>query len=116
VIKAPISQLDIFPTVAALAGAQLPPKPLDGLNIWPLPTGTVASLPQRSLFFRYLGGPPQAIRRGNFKLLTDHNGTRLYDVSGTNERVITNPAIAAKLQALYNRWDAKMVDPLWWNN
>ncbi|MBI3280357.1 MAG: sulfatase [Acidobacteria bacterium] len=33
------SMMDIFPTVAKLCGAQLPGKPLDGIDIWPMLSG-----------------------------------------------------------------------------
>ncbi len=114
VVYVPVSQLDIFPTVAALAGAQLPPKPLDGRNILPLMKGT-GTLPARDLFFRYAGGPPWAIRNGDLKLMKNAQGVlQLYDVSGLNERPITNPTVAAQLQARFNIWNAQLMKPLWW--
>ncbi|SUS05859.1 conserved hypothetical protein [uncultured Defluviicoccus sp.] len=116
VVSVPVSQLDIFPTISALTGAPLPPKKLDGRNILPLMKGTVATL-SRDLFFRYLGGPPWAIRSGNKKLMANVTGKEtLFDLTGTQEKVISNPTIAAQLKQRYLKWDQQMIPPLWWPN
>lgn len=113
VVDVPVSQLDIFPTVAALTGAPLPPKPLDGTNILPLMKGVVATLP-RDLFFRYKGGPPWAIRSGNRKLQTMVTGQEfLFDLTGMQEKAIKDPALAAQLKSRFLEWNRQMVPPLW---
>jgi len=43
--------LDIFPTVTKLIGGTLPPKPLDGIDIWPLLTCQKASLDREALLY-----------------------------------------------------------------
>jgi arylsulfatase A len=43
--------IDIFPTLAKLAGAALPAKPLDGIDIWPLLTGRQRSLEREALLY-----------------------------------------------------------------
>jgi arylsulfatase A len=43
--------IDIFPTLANLAGAALPAKPLDGIDIWPLLTGRQRSLEREALLY-----------------------------------------------------------------
>jgi arylsulfatase A len=45
------SHMDILPTVAALCGAPLPPKPLDGMDIWPLFTGAQMSANRDALLY-----------------------------------------------------------------
>lgn len=113
VVNVPVSQLDIFPTVATLTGAPLPPKPLDGTNILPLMKGSVATLP-RDLFFRYRGGPPWAIRSGNRKLLTTGAGKELlFDLTGMQEKVINDPALAAQLKSRFLEWNRQMIPPAW---
>ena len=60
------STLDLFPTVAALAGAALPAdRPIDGLDIRPLLFGTGPV--HREAFFYYRGTRLFAARRGDFK-------------------------------------------------
>ena len=61
------ASLDIFPTVAGLAGAALPANPLDGIDIQPLLTGQPQDLPREAfLYFNdvYL----QCARLGQWKL------------------------------------------------
>lgn len=100
IVNVPVSQLDIFPTVAVLTGTPLPPKPLDG-TILPLMKGAVAALP-RDLFFRYRGGPPWAIRSGNRKLQTTVTGQELlYDLTGMQEKAIRDPATTAQLKSRF---------------
>jgi arylsulfatase len=59
--------LDVFPTIAALTGAALPPSPLDGVNIWPMLTATTAEV-QRDVFLFMDGWNVQCARLGDWKL------------------------------------------------
>lgn len=43
------STMDILPTVAKLAGAPLPSKPLDGIDIWPMLSGQAKSMDREIL-------------------------------------------------------------------
>jgi arylsulfatase A len=47
------STLDLMPTIARLAGAEMPRKPLDGIDLWPLLSGKTANLerPEVLLYF-----------------------------------------------------------------
>lgn len=45
------SMLDILPTVARLCGATPPSNPLDGIDIWPLPTGRKESIDREVLLY-----------------------------------------------------------------
>jgi hypothetical protein len=61
------SRLDILPTAAWLCGAPLPPKPLDGINIWPLLCGEAEQIDREVLLYfdsLYL----QCARWGKWKL------------------------------------------------
>jgi arylsulfatase A-like enzyme len=63
-----VSQLDLFPTCAALAGAALPAGvTLDGRDISPALLGTAAIGP-RPLYY-YFGYQAQAVREGRWKLM-----------------------------------------------
>ncbi len=59
------TMMDIFPTCAHLAGARLPDRPLDGVDVAPLllGTGTV----KRDAFIYYRGTTPCAARLGPWK-------------------------------------------------
>jgi arylsulfatase A-like enzyme len=69
----PVMSIDILPTIAKLTGAELPPKPIDGLDIWPLLSGEPgAQTPHDALFFYYLTDQLQAMRSGKWKLILPH--------------------------------------------
>jgi arylsulfatase A-like enzyme len=62
-----VSTLDILPTAGRLAGAALPPNPLDGVDISRLLSGEVSDLP-RDAFLYFNDVYLQAARLGNWKL------------------------------------------------
>jgi arylsulfatase A len=57
----------VFPTVTKLCGGQLPAKPLDGLDIWPLLSGQVESMDRAPLLY-FNGWNLQCARWMNWKL------------------------------------------------
>jgi arylsulfatase len=68
------SMMDIVPTVVQLCGAAMPPKPLDGINIWPLMTGLRKEMEREALLY-FDGWNLQCARLGKWKLhLTRYNG------------------------------------------
>ena len=69
----PAMTIDVLPTVAALIGASLPDRTIDGRDIWPLLTNhPQAKSPHEALFF-YWGKELQAVRMGDWKLHFPHN-------------------------------------------
>ena len=66
-VTAPVSHLDLFPTIAQLAGAALPAGvTLDGADISPLLLGTGPR--EARPIYHYFGYQPQAVRDGKWKL------------------------------------------------
>jgi arylsulfatase A len=64
--------IDILPTIARLAGAALPTRPIDGRDVWPLFTG--GKLPSSEHpYFIYWGQNLEAIRSGRWKLHFAHS-------------------------------------------
>jgi arylsulfatase A-like enzyme len=63
------SSLDVFPTIAAAAGAKLSSshRPLDGVNLLPYLNGTLADAPHERLFWR--AGGNYAVRNERWKLI-----------------------------------------------
>ena len=57
---------DVLPTLAGIAGAQIPARVIDGRDIMPMMLGTVPS-PHDSLFWKY--GAQVALRQGKWKLI-----------------------------------------------
>ena len=77
VTSAVAANMDILPTFAALAGAELPSdRVLDGRNLWPLLSGASEQSPHAYFYFFAGSGrdrPPrlEAVRRGRYKLRLD---------------------------------------------
>lgn len=66
--------MDVLPTFAALAGAELPQdRVIDGENIWPLVSGQRGAKTPHEAFFYYWGKALQAIRSGPWKLHLPHS-------------------------------------------
>lgn len=64
--------IDVLPTVAYLAGAQLPQRKIDGLNIWPLLAGAADQPSPRDAYYYYWGRELHAVRSGPWKLHFPH--------------------------------------------
>jgi arylsulfatase A-like enzyme len=64
--------MDIFPTVAALTGSNLPANRLDGVNIWPMLTGDQAQV-NRDIFLFMDGWNIQCARWAGWKLHVARN-------------------------------------------
>lgn len=113
----PVISLDIFPTVAAVAGTELPKdRTIDGVNLLPYLKGEVTTSPHESLFWRF--GEQSAVRKGQYKLLTLRSGEKhLFDLSQDigekNDLLKDQPELAEKLQAEFAAWNAQLASPLW---
>ena len=64
--------IDVFPTLAALLGAELPERPIDGRSIWPLITGDSTTSPHEGYAFYYHENELHAVRSGRWKLQFPH--------------------------------------------
>jgi arylsulfatase len=65
------STIDLLPTLAHVAGAELPRNKIDGVNVLPLLEGDERVDPRRS-FFYYYGGELRAVRKDGWKLILPH--------------------------------------------
>jgi arylsulfatase A-like enzyme len=63
---------DMLPTVAKLAGADLPPLPIDGKDISPLLFGEAGAKTPHEAFYYYWNKQLQAVRSGKWKLHFPH--------------------------------------------
>lgn len=123
-VEAPVSVMDVLPTMAAAAGAKLPAN-VDGVNLLPYLLGQTKQAPHETLFWRTTqhaalqkmrqqpkGGPPvyiphlAAVREGDWKLVVlDDAGknpqTELYDLSKDlgekNNLAEKKPKVTARL-------------------
>ncbi len=66
--QAPISTIDIMPTVIAAAGARIPhDRPIDGVNLLPFLTAQPQTQPARPMYWR--NGPYRAMQEDKWKLI-----------------------------------------------
>jgi len=65
------ASMDILPTVARVAGARLPGRTIDGLDLLPLLLSETAAPPREELYY-YYGTELHAVRRGRWKLHVPH--------------------------------------------
>jgi arylsulfatase A len=86
VCNALVSLMDVMPTVAGLSGAPLPPKPLDGIDIWPLLSGQQNDLPREALLF-FNDVELQAARLGSWKLHVTRFNTWMYSPAPPGGRI-----------------------------
>jgi arylsulfatase len=67
-----VTTMDLFPTVAAITGAALPGRAIDGKNVLPLLEGARGAVSPTDTLYFYLHHELQAVRRGHFKLHMPH--------------------------------------------
>jgi arylsulfatase A-like enzyme len=110
--------VDVFPTLAAAAGAPLPAnRQIDGTNLLPFVTGGAAPLPRRIFYWR--SGTYEAVRDGDWKLQLSRNPPRtwLFDLaSDPSERTDLSARRAEeveRLRAELTAHDREMAKPLW---
>jgi arylsulfatase len=73
VCREPVMSIDLLPTLGRLIGADLPTRPIDGLDILPLLEGRPgARSPHDALYF-YAGEELHAVRSGDWKLHFAHD-------------------------------------------
>jgi arylsulfatase len=89
------SMMDVFPTVTKLAGGTLPPKPLDGIDLWPVLSGQKASIDREALLY-FDRWDLQCARWNNWKLhLQRHNSApyTMAPAAGRQSFVLPHPEL-----------------------
>ena len=66
--------IDILPTLAAITGAPLPLKKIDGVSILPLLLGDKKATPRHELYYYYQRNSLEAVQRDYWKLILPHKG------------------------------------------
>ena len=103
------STIDLLPTFARLAGAELPAeRVIDGKDIWPLMSGRPGAKSPHEAFFYYRGNNLEAVRSGRWKLRRTKK-PELYDliadISEKNNLVDKHPEIVKRLSDMMEEFD-----------
>ena len=114
----PVISLDIFSTVAAAIGIDLPSdRKYDGVNLLPYVNGETVQLPHEALYWR--SDFNKAIRKGDWKLIVNEydNTNQLYNLKTdsveSNNLYTAKPAVAKDLLHSLDEWEKEMIKPLW---
>ena len=105
--------IDLLPTFARLAGAEIPAdRVIDGKDIRPLMAGDPAAKSPHEAFFYYRGKNLQAVRSGKWKLRRVKKNTELYDlqadISEKNNLAGKHPEIVKRLTGLMEEFDREL--------
>lgn len=118
-VETPVAHIDLLPTLAAAAGAELPvDRIIDGQNILPEATGEgLIDRPNDAIFWQ--SGSYRVVRAGDWKLQVDgrQNMTWLFDLAAdpTEQSNLSeeHPEKLADLKALLAAHHADAVGPLY---
>ncbi len=113
---APITSMDILPTIVAVAGGDVANRTLDGVNLLPFLTGAIAGRPHKDLFWRR--GAVAAVRSDDWKLIrVDGKPTWLFNLADDpyeiDNLMTTEPDRVAALMTTLDAWEGGTVDPRW---
>jgi arylsulfatase A-like enzyme len=124
---APMSEIDVLPTLVKLAGGHVPrDHNIDGKDIWPLLSGQTTASPHEALFY-FNSLKLEAVRAGAWKLAiapqgtgkpkgaaepVAHTGPRLYnldtDIGELKDVAAQNPDVVARLQKFVQEMDTDL--------
>lgn len=115
----PVLSLDIFATIAALAGATNDPaRPLDGVNLMPYLTGANTGTPHEAVYLRKFDQGAFAVRSGQFKLVvpTRQAPAQLFDLDAdlgeTRNLAAANSEKLKQLEKLRADWNSQLIEPV----
>ncbi len=72
------SSIDLLPTIAAITGAKLPEKKIDGVNILQLLLGNKEAVPRHELLYYYRENSLEAVQIDYWKLVLPHTSYQSY--------------------------------------
>ncbi len=118
VIKDPVISLDIFATITAMIGAELPTdRVYDGVDLMPYISGQLTGAPHDMLYWR--SDFNKAIRKGDWKLIVNEfdNTNQLYNVQTDSieqyNMYASKREKAAELLKDLDAWENGLAKPLW---
>jgi uncharacterized sulfatase len=116
--QAPMTNIDIMPTVLAAAGGSMPKdRPIDGINLLPHLGVNPAKQPERFLFWR--DGPYRAMRDGTWKIIVSERPKKEWlfnlanDPTEKTNLAAEQPQRLAQMKAVMDAHHATMPPPMW---
>ena len=116
-LSMPVQFIDVLPTLAAAAGAPLPPgRIIDGIDLRPFASAHAPPV-KRALFWR--SGTYEAVRDGDWKLQVSRNPPRIWlfdlasDPTERNDLSKGRTDVVSRLRAELATHDRQMAKPLW---
>lgn len=114
--RAPVSSLDLLPTICAATGASVPATTVvDGVDLVPFLRGERPEPPHETIFWKIKSAA--ALRRGNWKLmmLAPEFRPQLYDlatdVGETRDLAAAKPELTRELHAAWQAWNQPLPPP-----
>jgi arylsulfatase A len=105
--------IDLLPTFAKLAGAEIPAdRVIDGRNIFPLMEGSPDAETPHDAYFYYSGNELEAVRSGKWKLRRAENNPELYDLQADigekTNLADKHPEIVIRLFDIMEQFDSEL--------
>jgi arylsulfatase A len=105
--------IDLLPTFARLAGAEMPAdRVIDGRDIRPLMEGRPGAVSPHEAYFYYRGNNLEAVRSGKWKLRSVKKKTELYDlesdISEKKNLAEKYPEIVKRLAGMMEEFDREL--------
>ena len=93
-----ITTLDILPTLINIAGASMPQKQIDGINVWPAWKNEHMNILEERYFYYFNNSEIRAVRKGNWKYVAPHTGAIVVQpgmdgINGKSERIDFSEAL-----------------------
>ncbi|HEY5645451.1 MAG TPA: sulfatase-like hydrolase/transferase, partial [Pseudomonadales bacterium] len=117
-MNAPVHHIDLFHTIAAAAGADVPTdRKLDGVDLLPFVTGEATGSPHETLFWRE--GHHQSVQHQGWKLIRAARPDKrwlfnlIVDPTEQVNLAARRPEKVAELEALLDAHNAEQAQPLW---
>jgi arylsulfatase A-like enzyme len=102
VCREPVMTIDLLPTLARLAGAELPTLPIDGRDAWPVFAGRPEARSPHDAYYFYWHRHLQAVRAGKWKLHFPHEYATLEGAVAGRDGKPGRMQMAHTGQALYD--------------
>jgi uncharacterized sulfatase len=118
VMDAPVHHIDLFATIAAAAGANVPAdRKMDGADLLPYIRGEREGVPHDTLFWRE--GHQQTVLNNGWKLIRAAKPDKRWlfnlslDPTEQNNLAAAEPTRADALEALLDAHNAEQAEPMW---